>query len=197
MLVVGLTGGIGSGKTKVLHEFIKKNVPVYIADIEAKKLMQNSTELQKNIISTFGESSYLKDKLNTAYLADIVFKNPIALAKLNAIVHPVVFKDFQEFKNSLKHEKLVIFENAILYESESDRFCDYVICVTAPLRERINRVMHRDQITSEQVQERIHNQWPEEKKVALADFVIENIDWDKTKKSIDNVYEKLLDLSSI
>jgi dephospho-CoA kinase len=197
MLVVGLTGGIGSGKTKVLHEFIKKEVPVYIADIEAKKLMQNSSELKEKIISTFGESSYQDKKLNTAYLAEIVFKNPIALAKLNALVHPAVFEHFQDFKNSLENEKLVIFENAILYESGSDRFCDYVICVTAAQNERVKRVMLRDQVTAAQVQERMNNQWPEEKKVALADFVIENMDWSKTKKNIDDVYEKLLDLSSM
>lgn len=196
MIVVGLTGGIGSGKTKVLHEFIKKSVPVYMADIEAKKLMQNLPELKEKIIRTFGESSFKDDKLNTAYLAEIVFKNPIALAKLNALVHPAVFADFQDFKNSLKNEKMVIFENAILYESGGERFCDYVICVTAPQSERVKRVIQRDQITAEQIQERMNNQWPEEKKLALADFVIENIVWDKTKKTIDEVYDKLLDLSS-
>lgn len=197
MLVVGLTGGIGSGKTKVLHEFIKKGVPVYIADIEAKKLMHNAPELKQKIISTFGESSYQDDKLNTAYLAEIVFKNPIALAKLNALVHPAVFEDFDDFKSSLENEKLVIYENAILFESGSDRFCDYVICVTAPQSERVKRVMLRDQVTAEQVQERMNNQWPVEKKVALADFVIKNMDWDQTKTSIDEVYKKLLDLSSM
>ncbi len=194
MKVVGLTGGIGSGKTSVLQLFINKGVPVYIADIEAKRLMQTDATIKDNIQRVFGENSYRNNQLNRSYLAEIVFNNKEKLAQLNAIVHPVVHSDFLEFI-SRQNAPFIIYENAILFENGSDQWCDYIIVVTAPTPVRIARVIKRDLVSAEQVQSRIANQWDESYKIQHADFVIENIDWESTEKQVNQLYKKLQTLS--
>lgn len=194
MLVVGLTGGIGSGKTSVLQLFINKEIPVYIADIEAKRLMVESAEIRKKVIVIFGEESYVGKKLNRAYIASKVFGNKKELAKLNAIVHPVVHQDFLAFKKQQKGTYLV-YENAILFENGTDKLCDYIITVTAPIRTRIARVVARDAVTEKQVQDRMKHQWDDALKIEKSDFSIENIDWKTTKKIVEKLHNKLVNLA--
>jgi len=191
-MVVGLTGGIGSGKTSVLQLFINKGIPVYIADIEAKRLMQSDKKLIKNIKSTFGNESYTKDnQLNRAYLANQVFGNAKKLEQLNAIVHPAVHRDLENFKKEQK-SKFFIYENAILFENGSYKHCDYIITVTAPIETRIKRVVKRDQVTEKQVKDRMQHQWDDKLKIEKSDFVIENINWETTEKLVDKLYNELV-----
>lgn len=190
MMVVGLTGGIGSGKTSVLQLFINKGVPVYIADLEAKKLMQTNPELIRKIKDTFGNKSYIKGALNRAYLAKQVFGNTKKLDKLNAIVHPAVHKDFKRFMKE-QNTSYLILENAILFENGSDAFCDVIITVLAPIDIRIQRVVTRDKVTPRQVKDRMQHQWDDELKAKRSDFIIENIDWETTKEIVSEMHEKL------
>ena len=194
MIVVGLTGGIGSGKTSVLQLFINKGIPVYIADIEAKRLMQTNSKLIRKIRKTFGEKSYQKGELNRTYLAKKVFGNAKELKKLNEIVHPAVHKDFLKFIN--EHEAAyLIFENAILFENGSNQFCDVVITVLAPIEIRIQRVIKRDKVTQQQVKDRMQHQWDDSLKAEKSDFVIENIDWDSTEIIVNKLHDKLIKMS--
>ena len=194
-MVVGLTGGIGSGKTSVLQLFINRGVPVYIADIEAKKLMQESLEIKTAIIAVFGEESYINNKLNRVFLASKVFGNTETLEKLNTIVHPAVHKHFLEFKAQQTNAYLV-YENAILFENGSDALCDYIITVTAPLETRIARVVKRDKVTKKQVTDRIKHQWDDSLKIEKSDFNIENVDWETTEKIVAKLHKDLLKLAS-
>ena len=192
MIIIGLTGGIGSGKTSVLQLFINKGIPVYIADIEAKRLMQSDKKLIKRIKSTFGDESYTKDnQLNRAYLARQVFGNTKKLEQLNSIVHPAVHRDLENFKKQI-NSKFFIYENAILFENGSYKYCDYIITVTAPIETRIKRVVKRDQVTEKQVKDRMQHQWDDKLKIEKSDFVIENINWETTEKLVDELYNELV-----
>jgi len=193
-MVVGLTGGIGSGKTSVLQLFINKGIPVYIADVEAKELMQNDRDLIKNIIAVFGKEAYTNKILNRAYLAKQVFGNSKKLEQLNAIVHPAVHKDFLAFK-AKQTTPFLIYENAILFENGSNNLCDYIITVTAPVATRIKRVMNRDGVSSKQVKDRIKHQWDDKLKIEKSDFTIQNSNWETTIKIVDTLYQNLLKIS--
>jgi len=173
MKIVGLTGGIGSGKTTIANLFIKLGVPVFFADNVAKKLMQKNVDLKKCIISEFGNKSYIDNKLNTSYLAAKVFKNKDNLQKLNNLVHPVVKTNFKLWlaKQSTTY---VLYENAILFETKSQSFFDIIICVTANINTRIKRIIKRDKVTKTQVLDRMNNQWTDEKKIKLSDIIINN-----------------------
>ncbi|MDA3852986.1 MAG: dephospho-CoA kinase [Bacteroidales bacterium] len=170
MIKVGITGGIGSGKSTLGHLFEMMGYPVYYADIRAKWLMNNDPIIKAELMATFGKSVY-PDELDRKALADIVFSNPDALAKLNSITHPAVRRD-QEAWSKKQSSPIVFKEAAILFESGTYRSVDKVICVVAPEITRIMRVMKRDGATAAQVQERISNQWADEKKAALSDFII-------------------------
>jgi len=148
--VIGLTGGIGSGKTTVANYFKEMGVPVYIADDGARAVMQ-SDAVVKEIKETFGEALFENDILNRAKLADIVFNNADKLAQLNAIVHPAVKKDFELWLLNHRDKEYVIYEAAILFESGRYKDCDSIITVTAPEEIRIERVLKRDNTTREQV----------------------------------------------
>ncbi|MEZ0184601.1 dephospho-CoA kinase [Flavobacterium oncorhynchi] len=171
--VIGLTGGIGSGKTTIANFFKEKGVPVYIADDEAKKVMQ-SIEIIDQIKSVFGETLFENNILNRAKLAEIVFNNADKLAQLNAIVHPAVKKDFENWLQQHKNDQYVVYEAAILFESGRYKECDYIVTVTAPIEVRIERVIKRDNTTREQVLSRMEMQWNDEKRISLSNFVINN-----------------------
>ena len=177
MLKIGITGNIGSGKTTVSKLFELIGIPVFYADDAAKILMVTDKVLIAGIKQTFGAESYLDDKtLNRKHIADIVFSDEEQLAKLNALVHPAVFRAFdswaeQEVKDGVPY---VLKEAAVLFESSSYKFCDKTIMVTAPLDMRIKRVMHRDNITRQEVLNREARQFTEEKKIQLADYIIKN-----------------------
>ena len=171
--VIGLTGGIGSGKTTIANFFKEKGVPVYIADDEAKKVMQ-SIEIIDQIKSVFGETLFENNVLNRAKLAETVFNNADKLAQLNAIVHPAVKKDFENWLQQHKNDQYVVYEAAILFESGRYKECDYIVTVTAPIEVRIERVIKRDNTTREQVLSRMEMQWNDEKRISLSNFVINN-----------------------
>lgn len=177
MLKIGITGNIGSGKTTVSKLFELIGIPVFYADDAAKILMVTDEVLIAGIKQTFGKQSYLDDKtLNRKHIADIVFNNEAQLAKLNALVHPAVFRAFDVWaKEEVKDDvPYVLKEAAVLFESSSYKICDKTIMVTSPLELRIKRVMQRDNITRQEVLNREARQFPEEKKIQLADYVIKN-----------------------
>ena len=191
MKIIGLTGGIGSGKSVVLSVFSSFRVPCYESDNRAKKLMHEDLELIHQIKALFGDEIYENDKLNRSKLADLVFADKSKLERLNALVHPRVKKDFQSFVDQ-QDAVYVIKETAILFETGAAKDCDATILVTAPEKLRTERVMKREKTNVAHIKSRMNHQWSDEKKIQLADYVINNIDWDKTLKKIDEIHQKLL-----
>lgn len=176
MLKIGITGGIGSGKSTVCRVFSALGIPVFEADRIAKELMNTSREIHEKLVNLFGASVYLPDQtIDRKYLAGIVFNNPSLLAQLNAIVHPVVRQTFFDWCDKQK-SPYIIHEAAILFESGFYKMMDKTITVVTSENERIQRVMKRDGLTLELVKERIRNQWTDEERIKLADFVIGNND---------------------
>jgi dephospho-CoA kinase len=173
MKIAGITGGIGSGKTSVCSVIKELGYPVYIADSAAKQLMQCDQNLIDAIKSNFGQSIYTNSKLNRTVLAEFVFNNSDRLNKLNSLVHPAVAKDFEEWSRVQK-TKVVFKEAAILFETGGYKLLDQTILVHAPVEQRITRVMNRDKVTKESVLARMDNQWPDQKKIPLADYIIQN-----------------------
>ena len=174
MFKVGITGGIGSGKTTIVRFFEAKNIPVFIADTEAKILLDTSKYIRKKFISVFGNDIYKPDStLNRKKLAERIFNNPSLMEFSNAVIHPEVRKRFDNWVK-MQNCPYIIHEAAILFETGYYKFLDYTILVTAPLEMRIERVMKRDKITRERVEERISNQWTDETKAELADYVLIN-----------------------
>lgn len=190
-MIVGLTGGIGSGKTTVAGFFKKLGIPVYIADHEAKRLMIISPEIRREIIQLLGEEAYAKNDLNRKYIADTVFKNKELLAQLNAIVHPRVAVHFNNWYQQ-QESPYVIKEAAILFENGSYKDCDFIITVTAPINKRIERVKKRDHSSDQEIQNRINAQWHDAKKIALSDVAIENIYLDQTEEKVARIHNHLL-----
>lgn len=175
MLRIGLTGGIGSGKTTVARVFETLGIPVYYADDAAKNLMNTDPGLKKQIIHHFGEKSYDHDGLNRKYLASIVFSNKEKLDLLNSLTHPATIHDSQLWMER-QHAPYVIREAALLFESGAAENLDHVIGVYAPQHIRIKRVMDRDGITVNEIMKRISRQIDEEMKMKLCDFIITNND---------------------
>lgn len=188
--IIGLTGGIGSGKTTIANHFKKANIPVYIADDEARKITQ-SPEVLDEIKKTFGDSIFDNAILNREKLSKIVFNDPDKLKQLNAIIHPAVRKHFQDWVLNHKNAPFVIYEAAILFESGSYKNCDMILTVTAPIESRIQRVIQRDNTTREQVLNRINAQWNDGQRIAKSDFVVENVDPKTTKNEIDKILKIL------
>lgn len=190
-MIVGLTGGIGSGKTTVAKMFHELGVSIYIADIEAKKLMHSSEALKSELITAFGKETYIDGALNRSYLSNIVFNKPEALQKINAIVHPKVGQHFKDWYAERSEEAYVIKEVAILFENDSYKQCDKIITVVAPIEERFRRILLRDQTSREAIQERMNNQWSDERKMALSDYVIHNEDLEKAKAQVAKIHQEI------
>ena len=190
-MLVGLTGGIGSGKSTVASFFRELGIPVYTADDEAKKLMTTSKRVKAKLIKEFGEQTFVDGQLNRGYIASIVFNDTAKLATLNNIVHPEVAKHFKKW--TIKHNApYVIQENAILFESNAASRFDTIITVTAPIDLRFERVLKRDDTTIKQIQSRMNNQLSDDERLQRSDFVIENIDWDITKQQVLDIHNQLL-----
>lgn len=194
-MIVGLTGGIGSGKTTVAQLFADQGVPVYNSDIEAKKLMNSSKKLRKEIKALFGKEAYKKKKLNRSFIAEKVFGDKKLLKKLNSIVHPAVRKHFKLWAKEQK-ARYVIQEVAIIFEQKNQEFYDKIILVTAPKEERIARVLKRDANQDRSnIEKRIANQLPDIEKMDLSDYIIDNQDLEITKVKVLKVHSALLDYS--
>lgn len=187
--IIGLTGGIGSGKSRVAALFSSFGVPCYIADQRAKELMTKDKELMQGIRNLFGPKAYTNGELNRQYIGKIVFETPKQLAALNALVHPVVAKDFDHWL--IKQEyPYVIKEVAILFETGGHKAVDISLLVTAPKDIRIARVMKRDQCTKDEVLARMANQWEDKQRIPLANYVIENIDWNQTVERVEALHQQ-------
>ncbi|TCD11070.1 dephospho-CoA kinase [Pedobacter frigidisoli] len=186
MYKVGITGGIGSGKTTVCKVFEVLGIPVFYADTEAKEIMIKDAELIEGIKSTFGKESYLENgKLNNKHIASIVFNSEAELAKLNALVHPAVFRAFDTWEEQFStNVPYTLKEAALLFESGSYKMCDTNILVTAPADIKINRVMQRDNVTAAQVKARMDKQMSDGEKAKMANHFIIN---DETHSIIEQV----------
>ena len=189
--IIGLTGGIGSGKSKVALRFLALGIPCYIADDRAKDLMNISAHLKEAVCKVFGSESYLDGVLNRPYIANVVFKDATALAQLNTLVHPIVAQDFIEWVAKQK-APYVIKEAAILFENGGAELCDSVILITAPETVRLKRVLARDNSSVEAIQDRMSKQWSDARKIPLADYHIENMEWDDTVLKINAIYQELI-----
>lgn len=198
MLKIGITGNIGSGKTTVSKIFEILGIPVFYADDAAKNVMTTDPILIEGIRSAFGAASYFEDgTLNRKHIAGIVFNDEKELAKLNSLVHPAVFRAFDSWVIHTKDAPYVMKEAALLFESDSYKMCDKTIMVTAPLELRIKRVMHRDNLTCDEIMARNEKQFSEEKKIELADFVIRNDDTELVIPQVLELHEKFLSISSV
>lgn len=177
MLKIGITGGIGSGKSTISKVFEVLGIKVFYADDAAKQVMTNDPILIDALKRTFGDEAYFSDgSLNRKYIAGIVFGNPDELAKLNAITHPAVFRAFDQWLTQVKDTPYVMKEAALMFESGSSKLCDKNILVYAPLEMRITRVMGRDNLSRAEVESRNARQFTDEQKLKLADYVITNDD---------------------
>ncbi len=192
MKIVGLTGGIGSGKTTVANEFKALGIPTYIADDEAKNLMNRSKVIKRKLIALFGENAYVDGHLNKPFLANIIFNDESYLKKINAIVHPRVARHFEKWVAKQK-SSFVIKEVAILFENGGYKACDLVITVTAPLKLRMERLLKRDNTTKEKIEVIMKNQWSDEQKVQLSDYVIVNKSLHKTKHQVHKIHQEIIE----
>lgn len=190
MKIVGLTGGIGSGKTTVGNIFKRLKIPVYDSDSRAKALYAESTELRKQVEEEFGADIYTGDQINRGKLAAIVFQDKSKLEVLNGLVHPVLNLDFEHWANA-QEAPYVIREAAILLESGGYKACDAIIVVTANESIRIARVQARDEATAEQVKARIQNQWSDQKRLEYADYEIRNNGEESLIDQVMQIHEEL------
>jgi len=194
MKIVALTGGIGSGKSTVAKMFKGLGAPVYDSDSEAKKLLQRSSALKKELILLLGEEAYLYEKLNKTYVAGKIFGNKEMLQKMNKIVHPAVREHFLIWAKK-QTAPYVIQEAAIIFENGNQHYYDAIIHVTAPQESRIQRVMKRDGATKAQILARMMNQWDDDEKNALSDFIIPNLNIGETANKVSAIHRALLDNS--
>lgn len=185
MKIIGITGGIGSGKTTITKYIESLGIPVYIADDEAKKLLDTSY-IKKELINTFGIEILENNLVDKKKLASFVFGNKDNLKKLNEIVHPRVREHFINWIKQTNSE-IVVKEAAILFESGSYKDCDFTILITAPEEVRVERVIKRDNSNREDVLKRIRSQWSDDDKAKLSDFVIQNVDLEESKQEIDEI----------
>jgi dephospho-CoA kinase len=194
MKIIGLTGGIGSGKSTIAKMFEDLGVPVYYADLEAKKLMQTSSIIKKRLVKLVGKEAYIKDKLNTQFIANIVFNNKSKLQELNRIVHPVVNKHFLSWLKK-QNVSYVIQENALLFESKNQNNFDFIITVSSPVEVKIERVIKRDNTTKESVLARMKNQLSDAYKIKNSDFIILNTEIEQSKNQVIKLHKKILQKS--
>ena len=193
MLKVGITGGIGSGKSTITSLFHDLGVPIYNSDERAKWLLSNDVDLMDQIKILFGQESYSNNKLNRAHIANIVFQDNDMLKQLNAIVHPLVKIDFENWLLLQKKEPLVIKEAAILIESGAYKELDVLIVVLADKKTRIERVVNRDNVSKEDVEKRMETQISDSERLKFANFSVDNnTDQSNLKMQVGGLYKQLL-----
>jgi dephospho-CoA kinase len=195
MLRIGITGGIGSGKTTACSLFEKLGVPVYYADDRARWIQNNDPELIEAIKEVFGKDIYVNGNLDRTSLGKIVFSDKNKLDALNTLVHPAVFKDANDWqeKQKIAGAAYTLKEAALLFETGSYKTLDKIIVVSAPLDLRIERVMLRDNLNKDEVLKRIENQMPQEEKEKMADFVLNNTDLDKLEKEVKQLHQLIME----
>jgi dephospho-CoA kinase len=194
MLKVGLTGGIGSGKSMVARIFAALGIPIYYADEAAKRIQQEDPEVRQLIIGLLGEAAYQDGVLNRTYVSSIVFSDKSKLEQLNAIVHPATLRDAEQWLTT-QTTPYAIKEAALIFESGSQRDLDFVIGVTAPIALRIQRTMARDGVAEEQVRHRMEKQISDKIKMRLCDAVIVNDEKQMLLPQVLELHQKLITLS--
>jgi|TARA_X000000950_G_scaffold54528_1_gene65121 dephospho-CoA kinase len=195
MKVIGLTGGIGSGKSCVLEIFKKIGISTYSADESAKKLISSDKKIIYSIKQLFGEDIYYENELNSKLVSKIVFKDKEKLKSLNSIIHPAVAKDFDNFCFKHRDESYIVKEAAIIFETKSENLFNKIIYVKAPKEIRIDRVMHRDNLSRDDVLNRIQNQINETSIIDKCDFIIDNINFTELEKKVLEIHNTLISLN--
>lgn len=197
MLKIGITGGIGSGKTTVCKVFELLGVPVFYADDVAKSIMYTDPILKSGVIDAFGENSYTQSgELNRSYISSLVFNDKHKLEKLNSLVHPAVFRAFDSWVLSQKEASYIIKEAALLYESDAYKMCDQSILVISPIETRISRVKARDGISAEDIQLRMNRQFSDEQKMKFADHILINDERQLLIPQIIQLHQQFLTIGS-
>jgi dephospho-CoA kinase len=188
---LGVTGGIGSGKTSVCRVFNVLGIPVFSADSEAKEIMENDKSIIRRINSIAGKDLYISGSLDRTELAALIFNDNTLLEKVNSLVHPIVFDTFIRW--TMKQiSPYVIMEAAILFESGASKLVDRIATVVAPMEERVERVIHRNSLSREQVLERMHNQMDDDSRIKLSDYVICNAESEMIIPAILKIHEEIL-----
>ena len=190
MLKIGLTGGIGSGKTKVSKIFSEKGFKIFNSDEIAKTIMRNDHSVKNSIINFFGTNSYIGDNLNSKYISEIIYSDKDKLNYLNSLVHPMVFHQFEKFLKSNLNSKILV-ESAILFESNFYKMLDDNILLISPKADRISRIIKRDNINRSEIEKIMSVQWSDKKKISLATYVIENINFAETSMQILSLISKI------
>jgi dephospho-CoA kinase len=190
---LGITGGIGSGKTSVCRVFNVLGIPVFSADTEARKIMNSDSDIILKVKTIVGKDIYISGSLDRMELARLIFNNENLLKEINHAVHPVVFEHFKTWERSAT-APYVIMEAAILFESGASELVDRIITVVAPVEERIERVVRRNNLTREQVLERIRNQMEDKEKISLSDYVIYNSEHEMIIPAILKIHEEIMSL---
>jgi dephospho-CoA kinase len=188
---IGLTGGIGSGKSFIANVLEHMGFPVYYSDSQSKELTKSNPKIKTGLISLFGEEVYVKGVLNTQLVATKIFQNEELRQKVNQLIHPIVRKDFDDWATN-QHSELVFNEAAILFETGAYKNFDATILVCAPMELKIKRVMNRENCSREDVLARMSKQWSDEEKMKLADFVIENDEKLPVLNQIEGVLNRLI-----
>ena len=191
MLKLGITGGIGSGKSVVSEIFHLHAVPVYNADLRAKYLSNSSPEIREKLIASFGAHIYIGQKLNKTAFANIIFHNPEKLQLANAIIHPQLLSDFKHWTKIHSNNQIVAMEAALLFEAEFQHVFDYIITVFSPQDIRLKRAMARDGASREAIENRMKNQIPEEEKIKRSHFVILNDETHSLLQQVDKILKTL------
>ena len=191
MKIVGLTGGIGSGKSSVLNQFKNLGINTYSADNAAKKLINSDKDLIKSIKNLFGDNIYENNILDSVKLSKIVFKDPYKLKSLNSIIHPAVAKDFESFIKTINGD-YIVKEVAIIFETNTEHNYNKIILVRAPLEERIKRVLLRDNLSREDVIRRVNNQIDDSTIIDNCDYIIENINLKDLKEKVLKIHIDLI-----
>ena len=190
-IIVGITGGIGSGKTTISKYFEGFGIPVYYADLEAKALMNRSKVIKRKLIALFGDDAYINNTLNRDYLRSQIFKEKKMLSKMNAIVHPKVGAHFKRWVKK-QNAPFILKEVAIIFENNLQNQYDYIITVIADKEERVKRVMQRDNSSRDSVKAIIRNQLSDQEKIKKSDFVIENNDLEAAKLQAQIIHNNLI-----
>lgn len=195
MIKVGLTGGIGSGKTTVARMFSDLGVPIYNSDEEAKRLMEENPDVRAAILQLLGEKAFQDEKLNKKYISQRVFNDRPLLKKLNSIVHPAVRKDFLTWMERWQNP-YVIQESALIFEIGSQDFYDKIVLVTAPENIRIDRILERNPLNRrDEISARIRNQWDDSRKIKASDYIIENLNLERTRAQVIQIHHQLMGLN--
>ena len=190
MLKIGLTGGIGSGKTMVSKIFAEKGYKIFNSDEIAKMIIKNDYSVKNSIINFFGTNSYIGDDLNSRYISEIIYSDKVKLNYLNSLVHPMVFHQFEKFLKSNLNSKILV-ESAILFESNFYKMLDDNILLISPKAQRINRIIKRDNKSRSDIEKIMNVQWSDKKKISFATYVIENINFAETSMQILSLISKI------